>query len=308
MVPLSPKAMTFTQMSFRVIGGWTITRSDHLSLPGGAPHLLFDDGISALSIVTDDQSTDAPTYIVRFHDYADFALDYQTRTIDVVALNSAVTPNTIDHLLVDQIWPRIIAHRGELAIHASGVATDEGALLFVGESGRGKSTLAASLHQRGFALLGDDAMVISDQDGAALCRAVYPSLRLFPDSIATLFGDAVEQSEVASYTDKRNIFLDRADTAAAIPVRALFFLEPEGAARPTVTPLRPADACMRLVEHSFWLDPTDLALTAKKLASASALANAVPGFTIDYPRDFAALGDLHAALFAALPPLPPTGN
>ena len=62
----------------------------------------------------------------------------------------------------------------------------------------------------------------------------------------------------------------------------------------------PGETCMRLVEHSFWLDPTDKSLTARKLLSASALAGRVPAYKLAYPRDYAKLEDVHAAIFSVL--------
>ncbi len=188
-------------------------------------------------------------------------------------------------------------------VHAAGISSPQGAILFVGPSGRGKSTLAASLQQPGFTLLGDDAIVISEQVGEVRCKAVYQSLRLFPDSIATLFDQPIEQSDVACYTEKQNVHFAAAGPGASDHrVRSIFFIAADdGHAHQTIETIGPADACMRLVEHSFWLDPTDIGLTARKLASASALANRVPAFELAYPRDFSQLPELHAAMFSVLP-------
>ena len=252
--------------------------------------------------MVEQPSVAAPTFVVTYDGIARFKLSYALREISISAFDDQVSDNTLEHLLVDQIWPRIIAHRGELVLHAAGVSTPEGAILFVGPSGRGKSTLAASLHQRGFALLGDDAMVISAADGEARCSAVYRSLRLFPDSIATLFEEPVRLSEVSDYTDKENVHLplpEQSDDAQR--VRAIFFLNPdEDHAGASVEAVSPGNACMRLVEHSFWLDPTDIALTARKLTSASALAGGVRVYHLSYPRDYAKLAELHAAIFSVL--------
>lgn len=284
------------------IEGWTISRGSNCPSRDEELRLLWADETDSLSILTSKSPHGEPVFVVRNDEWVQFTLCFAKREIWIDTLDDEVTDNTIAHLLVDQIWPQVLAHRGELVLHAAGVAVPSGAILFVGPSGRGKSTLAASLHQRGFALLGDDAMIISTADGEAECSAVYRSLRLFPDSIESLFDQPIQRTDVADYTDKENVHLPAPDQRAGTHrVRAIFFIgADDAAAGPSVDLISPGDACMRLVEHSFWLDPTDVALTAKKLSAASALAHCVPVFQLGYPRDYAKLGNLHAAIFAAV--------
>lgn len=257
---------------------------------------------SDLLVIMSDDALAGPTFFLNFANIAQFEIKYSSSEIVVRPFDDDVPNNTIEHLLVDQVWPRILAHDGDLVLHASGVANNQGAILFVGRSGQGKSTLAASLHQRGLPLIGDDAVLISKRDGEARCRAVYRSLRLFEDSIEKLFDSSIFHSDVAEYTDKQNVYFP--PLAAGDEdhrVRAIFLLNSEdGHADARVTPASPSDACMRFVEHSFWLDPTDMRLTAQKLKLASALANSVPVFQLTYPRDYAKLDELHATIFSVL--------
>jgi len=287
---------------FPSIQGWHIIHGGTTVPPDARLRLVWADESSSLSIAPDHGSPDAPTFVVRFDEVVQFTLSFASHEILISPLDGVVPDSTIQHLLVDQIWPRILAHCGELVLHAAGVSGPKGAMLFVGQSGHGKSTLAASLYQRGFELLGDDALVMSAADGEARCRAVYRSLRLFPDSIDTLFEQPVRRSDVADYTDKKNVHLPISGQDDGLHrVRAIFFInsdEPTTSAR--VERISPGAACMRLVEHSFWLDPTDMALTARKLAQASTLANDVPAYTLAYPRDYAKLGELHAAVFSVV--------
>ena len=287
---------------FPDILSWKVVSGTACSVRESNLRLLWADDGGSLSVFTTQDTAPEPTFVLTYSDIARFELSYPSREILISPRNDAVSDHTIQHLLVDQIWPRIIAHCGQLVLHAAGVSTPHGVVLFLGQSGRGKSTLAASLHQRGLGLLGDDAMVISAGDDEARCKAVYRSLRLFPDSIATLFNQPIRQSKVADYTDKRNIHLsvpEHPDDEHR--VRAVFFLEPDEAqVSASLRLVSPAAACMLTVEHSFWLDPTEIALTAQKLRSASALANRVPAYRLVYPRDYAKLANVHAAIFSVL--------
>lgn len=281
---------------------WTIIYSAKRDAIIHRARLLWTEDTNALTISVVDNPHGGSNHVVTFCDLAQFVIRPSALEIVVIPLDDQLSVNTIDHLLVDQIWPRLVAHNGQLVIHASAAANKDGAIMAVGQSGRGKSTLAASLHQRGLSLLGDDAIVISQQSGMSHCRAVYQSLRLFPDSIASVFDAPVTQSEVAAYTAKRNIRLDgTAEDTFSHPIRAIFFLDADdGHSRAASEEIAPADACMRLIEHSFWLDPTDVLRTADKLKSASALASGVPCFQLSFPRDFDRIGELHDTIFEAL--------
>ncbi|MBK6332981.1 MAG: hypothetical protein IPF45_04925 [Thermomonas sp.] len=50
--------------------------------------------------------------------------------------------------------------------------------------------------------------------------------------------------------------------------------------------LRPAEACLALIRHSFRLDLGDRVASTRQLAQCSRIANQVPAFLLDYPRDF----------------------
>jgi hypothetical protein len=280
------------------IDTWTVVRDSGLGISNDGCALIWADETGAMSVHTAEADGISSTFFVTFGKSARFRLSFAAREI-AMSIAPGTHDSTIDHLLVDQIWPRIIAHVGHLVIHASGVSTDRGAILIVGPSGRGKSTLAASLHQRGFPLLGDDAIIVGG-DG---CRAVYPSLRLFADSIDTLFTAPTKQSPVAHYSAKRNIHLpaDASSPDQNQHSRGIFFLEPDaGVGDPAVIRMAPAAACMTLVEHSFWLDPTSIEQSAQRMQAASAIAGSAPLFRLNYTRDYSALDDLHDAIFAAL--------
>jgi predicted AAA+ superfamily ATPase len=69
------------------------------------------------------------------------------RTISLHPLTAETTPDTLEHLLHDQIYPRLLAQEGELELHAGAVDMDGQLAVLLGDSGMGKSTLVASLQQ-----------------------------------------------------------------------------------------------------------------------------------------------------------------
>lgn len=82
----------------------------------------------------------------------------------------------------------ILRLHGVVCLHASAVAFHHRALAFLSPSGFGKSSAAAVFAQRGFPVLSDDIVAISDQGDRFQVKPAYPRLQLWPTSVKTLFG------------------------------------------------------------------------------------------------------------------------
>ena len=226
---------------------------------------------------------------IEFPDLARFELKSGSETARLVWQADWVTSETLDHLLHDHVLPRAIAGQGELVLHAGGIVIAGRAIVLTAATGRGKSTLTASLHAAGHPLLGDDALVISGNSAVPQVRAVYPSLRLNPDSAARFF-PGVEGRPMAQYSDKRH--LPPRETAEDAPLAALFVLG-DPAEEITARRLAPAETCMQIIANSFALDPTDKARAQDRMLKASALARDVPAWELRYPRDYGCLPAVH---------------
>lgn len=74
--------------------------------------------------------------------------------------------------------------RGLFPLHASSVNIDGKAVLFAGDSGAGKSTIAAALGARGHALVADDVTVVESSGSFVL--PAYAQRKLAPDVLKAL--------------------------------------------------------------------------------------------------------------------------
>lgn len=246
-------------------------------------HWHEDDGSRVLGLARRGND-----YLLRFHGQCDFVIDGQGRSVTAEPLEDLAV-DTLEHLLVDQVLPRLLAHRGELVAHASVVETVHGSVLFLGRSGWGKSTLAGLFHQRGHRLLSDDCALLSFDGTGVAAVPTYPSLRLYGDSLDRVFEAPPATARVAAYSHKRRVALAAGgDPRPGRPLRAIYLLNDPatGAAAPAIDPLPPAVACMALVEHSFRLDMTSQAQTAALLRQGARVVEAVPAFSLRYRRDF----------------------
>ena len=241
----------------------------------------------------------------RFHlsfgDVASFHVCFEAKTIELAAASELCSAATLDHLLYDHVIPRIIAANGHLVLHGSAVAIAGKLAIFIGETGAGKSTLSASLHRSGHQLLGDDAVIITEADGCFFGEAVYPSLRLYPETIEQVFGTDARTAPMAHYSDKRHVtdFGRVPKESQRLPVARIFALAHSDDA-PRLQSLTPREACMAMIEQSFAFDPSDISAAARRMQQASRLAAAVPTQTLAYPHDFAVLQQVHRLIEATL--------
>lgn len=267
-------------------------------------HTWHDDGDDvSLQVALVPATADHPSarYFLRAPGQADFLLDPPAVRIAVDA-EPGLADNTLEHLLLDQAIPRLLAGRGHLVVHASLVHAGQHTVAFLGRSGWGKSTLAALLHNRGIPALCDDCALLELRDTRVFATPSYPGLRLYADSIAQAPKIAPGVGPVSDYTDKQRIIGLALDPALLEPqpLAALYLLDdPQNAVKTAhIEPISTAAACMALIEHGFRLDPTDPVRTMRQLGQAGAVAKAVPAFLLRHPRDFARQEALIALLLA----------
>ncbi len=239
-------------------------------------------------------------FVLRFPGLADFAIS--TDGLQIGAWPAPLTnTETLRHLLLDQVLPRVLAHQGRLVLHAGAVQVGCQAIAFIGDTGRGKSTLTASFHAAGFPLLSDDGLVLTRGDRFTLALPTYPSLRLWPAAIASLYARPPACAPMAHYSAKQRVVMTDVAAAASnpLPLAALYVLASEAkmdGARISLTSLSPREACMAIIRNSFQLDVTDARRAAAMLATASRIAQQLPVFTLTFPRDFARLPDVRDAI------------
>ena len=236
-------------------------------------------------------------FVLRFLDFGDFVLDPQSDwSVTGVPLPD-VPEQTMRDLYANQVVPLILGYQGGLVLHASCVATAGGALAFVGPTGRGKSTLAASFTRLGYPFLTDDGLILSREGDGYVVRPNVPRFRLRQDSELALFGGPGE-TEQGEPPRKRHIAARPSLPFQETPVRlhSLFFLGTGAAPSLEIVPMTPAEALSAQMGHSFILDVEDRQRVRAHFERLAELARAAPCFALDYPRDYDYLPNVVAAI------------
>jgi hypothetical protein len=238
-------------------------------------------------------------YLLRFPRFADFTVLDDARRV-ACRPRPGVPPTTLHHLLLDQVLPLVLSNRGGLVLHASAVALPEGVLAFVGDTGRGKSTLAAFLAQRGLGLVTDDCLVLRERGNDFWAIPFYPGLRVLPDTLSALFDRELNLPQVAHYTRKKRVGPGNAPLsfeAEPKPLRKLYFLaEPKGGeSQPLIKPLLTRDGLVELIGSVVRLDCQDREHLLTEFESCDRLVKSTALFRLTLPRDYTSLGRTYEA-------------
>lgn len=240
-------------------------------------------------------------YLLRFPAHAEFQVSASGSQIRCRPWPET-PPETLRHLLLDQVLPLAFTLAGDFVLHASAVQMDQQVIGILGRSGRGKSTLAASFATQGWPLLTDDCLVLREDSKRWRALPYYAGVRLWPDNVSGLFTDAAVGVEVAHYTRKQRVSGTplAAFSSEALPLHQLFFLgDPQRAGSAVViTPLTPRAAFMALVENHFVLEIQKPAALKRQFEAIGRLTETVACFTLNYPREYAVLPNVRAALLA----------
>lgn len=236
-------------------------------------------------------------YVLRFPSCGDFFLSADTAQIQCRPLPD-IPEVTVRHLLLDQVIPVVLSRRESVVLHASAVLTPHGVIAFAGKSGQGKSTLAASFAQKGYALLSDDCLVLRAEHGGWTALPSYPGVRLWPSTAEALVRGGADTAVVAHYSSKQRIsnvdlvpFVDK-----PAPIRRLFFLADEDS-HVSIQKLSPGRAFVSLVEFTYNLDIEDPTVLRRQFEAVGQLTAEVPAYAIRYPRQFASLPAVWETIF-----------
>ena len=236
-------------------------------------------------------------YLLRFPELADFQVFADGLEVTCFPAPE-VSEATSQQLYLNQVLPLVLSKLGKLVFHASAVEVAGGSVAFAAESGRGKSTLAASFAVSGHRFLTDDGLVVETAAQGFEVLPSHPSIRLWGDSEQALIAPGTETAPALAFTPKSRFlageeirFCDQPR-----PLRRVYFLGDGSAVAPVFQRLSPAEALVEWVKHSFLLDVEERPRLAVHFDQVAALANQPIHYRLDYPRRYEDLARVRQAI------------
>jgi hypothetical protein len=186
--------------------------------------------------------------------------------------------------LAGSVLAFVLRLRGAVPLHASAVAVDGRALLFIGEPWAGKSSTAAAFSTLGYPVFADDIVRIDVDAGHrdAFAHPGHPGLGLWADSAAALFGEPSDEDAVDHEYQKRVLDPQGSSSrfeARPVPIGAIYLLGERlrgASAAPSIEPVPPSASLVALVRHTFGGSYLDRAMRAREFDVLCRLAERVP--------------------------------
>jgi hypothetical protein len=164
--------------------------------------------------------------------------------------------------------------RGRLVLHAGAVAVDDSAVVIMGESGSGKSSLCAALYLRGHTAVADDVTGVRETDTKRwVVSPSFPEFKLWPDVALTLGYLPETLPRIHSQQTKRSLSTTGRFPTAPLPVRRIYVLAKS--VGPTIEQLQPKEALIELIRHSYCAQVLDSSDAARHFLRCGSLAKEI---------------------------------
>lgn len=177
----------------------------------------------------------------------------------------------------------VLRRQGWACLHASAVAWDGRAVMFVGPSEAGKSTTAAAaVIRHGARMLTDDIVVLRRSGSKYFVQPGQVWLRLWNSSVRLVFGEEEPLPVLTPNFDKHYLDASRHSSLAA-PLETICFLgglEPSLPGAPALAPVSPRDALVLLAANTYSAPFVFTAERRNEFKTLSDLSLAVPAVIV----------------------------
>jgi hypothetical protein len=137
-------------------------------------------------------------------------------------------PGAVRLFLLSNAMAILLIQRGQILLHASAIRIENGLVVFLGESGAGKSSMLAELVRRGYQPFSDDVIVLEHDAASSEIVAFpsYPMIKLWKETIDMLGSDtSVEGHRLRQGVDKFGYFFHDRYQLEPVRIQKLLVIE-----------------------------------------------------------------------------------
>lgn len=228
---------------------------------------------------------------------------------------STASPQSVQSLLRGNITKFCLQEQGNFCLHASAMCIHDQVILFIGEKGAGKSTLATYFHLQGHEIWCDDYVVLHQENNYFLASQGETSLKINPDIVTAL---TIPESNLKKVFDlppgwaknsaleiipKKYYFTQQVADPNVIPrkVAAVFFINQRTAEPVNLICIRKKTDALSVLMDEILL-PGINAKPYLKLYFQSAITflDIVPSYTIQAPDDIKRIHEVYEAVLETI--------
>lgn len=154
--------------------------------------------------------------------------------------------------LMGSAFGALLQQRNILVLHAGAITVKDQSVIFSGQSGIGKSTLAAGFHKRGYPFLADDVCAITIVGGKPEVIPGFPRLKLWADALKKLNTDKHQLQSVRWTQGLEKYFLPvEPGHEKPVPLESVFILESSNTNDIKIKPLKGAAKIDPLLNNTY---------------------------------------------------------
>lgn len=150
--------------------------------------------------------------------------------------------------LVGTIMGIVLYQRNFLVLHASAVNINGGAVAFLGVSGEGKSSTAATFVTHGYNIITDDVAPIDLTSNSLIMHPGFPQVKIGEKIAQALGYDYETLPAVHTFKEKRALLPRQGFSIAPIPLKRIYVLTTDTDFE--IAPIRASEAVTELARHS----------------------------------------------------------
>ena len=150
--------------------------------------------------------------------------------------------------LVGTVMAILLYQRQFLVLHGSVIEIDGEAVIFLGNSGDGKSSTAAALHAAGYKLVNDDVAPVTIKKAEPFLQPGFPQIKMSPETANALGYDFDSLPLIHPQELKRGYRPQHNFSRTPLTIRRIYVLD--YGTEFAITPIAPSLATMELSRHS----------------------------------------------------------
>jgi hypothetical protein len=228
---------------------------------------------------------------------------------------STTSLQSVQTLLRGNITKFCLQEQGEFCLHASSMRIDDQVILFIGQKGAGKSTLATYFHLQGHEIWCDDYAMLRQENNCFFASQGETSLKINPDIAAAL---AIPQEYLKPVFDlpahwkrtaesdlitKKHYFNRQAADVEIVPrkVAAVFFIN-QRVPEPVnlITIRKKTDALSILMDEILLSGANSKQYLKLYFQSAMSFLEIVPSYTIHAPDDITRIHEVYDSVLETI--------
>lgn len=218
----------------------------------------------------------------------------------VVELYPGARVEDVVPFITTQVLAILLHQNGNLVLHASSVLINNHAVVFLGDKGYGKSTIAAHLQVKGHKLISDDLVPVNCFDGFFQTVPGFPRLKLFPDSITSI-GLNPKAMPLVHETFTKHFYKCPEDfSTKPIKIGCIFILKKDS--RVGIEKMNPVAAFIELVRNTYlssYIEATEN--TVQHFNYCQEIVKSIPVFELKRPHNFSLMSEVTAGVEEQVP-------